>query len=57
MITIKARMGRKVSAGETWMLFHFPDSPANMITNAALDELSVQTVREAYIGILIYSIT
>lgn len=33
-----ARVGRKVSEGETWMPFHFPDSPVNMLTNAALDE-------------------
>lgn len=39
-ITAKARVGRKVSAGETWMPFHFPDSPVNMITNAALDEFA-----------------
>lgn len=31
---------RKVSEGETWMPFHFPDSPVNMITNAALDEFA-----------------
>ena len=37
-IEAKARVGRKVSQGETWMPFHFPDSPVNMITNAALDE-------------------
>jgi formate dehydrogenase major subunit len=39
-ITAKAKVGRKVSAGETWMPFHFPDSPVNMITNAALDEFA-----------------
>lgn len=39
-ITARARVGRKVSAGETWMPFHFPDSPVNMITNAALDEFA-----------------
>ena len=36
-ITATARTGRKVSEGETWMPFHFPDSPVNRITNAALD--------------------
>lgn len=39
-ITAKARIGRKVSAGETWMPFHFPDAPVNMITNAALDDFA-----------------
>lgn len=37
-ITATARVGRKVSAGETWMPFHFPDSPVNVLTNAALDD-------------------
>ena len=36
-ITATARVGRKVSEGETWMPFHFPDSPVNRLTNAALD--------------------
>lgn len=39
-ITATARVGRKVSQGETWMPFHFPDSPVNMLTNAALDEFA-----------------
>lgn len=39
-ITATARVGRKVSEGETWMPFHFPDSPVNRITNAALDEFA-----------------
>ena len=39
-ITAKARVGRKVSPGETWMPFHFPDSPVNVLTNAALDDLA-----------------
>ncbi len=33
-----ARVGDKVSAGETWMPFHFPDGNANTLTNAALDK-------------------
>ena len=33
-------MGRKVSEGETWMPFHFEDSPVNMITNAELDDIA-----------------
>lgn len=37
-ISTRARVGRKVSEGETWMPFHFPDSPVNRITNAVLDE-------------------
>lgn len=39
-ITAKARVGRKVSEDETWMPFHFPDSPANVLTNAALDDFA-----------------
>ena len=39
-ITAAARVGRKVSEGETWMPFHFPDSPVNCLTNAALDEFA-----------------
>ena len=39
-ITAAARVGRKVSEGETWMPFHFEDSPANVLTNAALDEFA-----------------
>ncbi len=33
-----ARVGEKVSPGETWMPFHFPDGNANWLTNAALDK-------------------
>ena len=39
-IEATARVGRKVSEGETWMPFHFPDSPVNVLTNAALDEFA-----------------
>ena len=39
-IEAKARVGRKVSEGETWMPFHFPDSPVNVLTNAALDDFA-----------------
>lgn len=39
-ITATTRVGRKVSEGETWMPFHFPDSPVNMLTNAALDDFA-----------------
>ena len=39
-ITATARIGRKVSEGESWMPFHFPDSPVNCLTNAALDEFA-----------------
>ena len=34
-----ARVGKKVSEGETWMPFHFPDGNANWLTNAALDPI------------------
>ena len=40
IITAVARVGRKVSEGEVWMPFHFPDSPVNRLTNAALDEFA-----------------
>ncbi|MBO6015816.1 MAG: formate dehydrogenase subunit alpha, partial [Lachnospiraceae bacterium] len=39
-ITATARVGRKVSEGETWMPFHFEDSPVNVITNAVLDDFA-----------------
>lgn len=33
-----ARVGTKVSEGETWMPFHFPDGNCNWLTNPALDK-------------------
>nr|MCR4600633.1 formate dehydrogenase subunit alpha [Clostridia bacterium] len=36
-ILTRARVGEKVSEGETWMPFHFPDGNANELTNASLD--------------------
>lgn len=33
-----ARVGTKVSPGEAWMPFHFPDGNCNWLTNAALDK-------------------
>ena len=39
-ITARAHVGKKVSEGETWMPFHFPDSPVNELTNAALDDFA-----------------
>ncbi|SDB05720.1 formate dehydrogenase subunit alpha [Eubacterium oxidoreducens] len=36
-IQTTARVGTKVSPGETWMPFHFPDGNCNWLTNAALD--------------------
>ncbi len=35
-----ARVSEKVSPGETWMPFHFPDGNANVLTNAALDKFA-----------------
>lgn len=35
-----AHVSDKVSPGETWMPFHFPDGYANILTNAALDEFA-----------------
>ncbi|MDO5328969.1 MAG: formate dehydrogenase subunit alpha [Coriobacteriia bacterium] len=37
-IKTTARVSYKVSQGETWMPFHFPDGYANILTNAALDK-------------------
>ena len=37
-ILTTARVGTKVSEGETWMPFHFPDGNCNWLTNAALDK-------------------
>jgi formate dehydrogenase major subunit len=37
-IETTARVGDKVSPGETWMPFHFPDGNCNWLTNAALDK-------------------
>jgi formate dehydrogenase major subunit len=37
-IVSTARVGEKVSQGETWMPFHFPDGNCNWLTNAALDK-------------------
>lgn len=39
-IETTARVGTKVSVGETWMPFHFPDGNANVLTNAALDKFA-----------------
>ena len=39
-INATARVGHKVHPGETWMPFHFPDSPVNRITNAVFDEFA-----------------
>lgn len=39
-ITTTARIGNKVSEGETFMPFHFTDGNANWLTNAALDEFA-----------------
>ena len=39
-IETTARVGYKVSKGESWMPFHFPDGNANWLTNAALDKFA-----------------
>jgi len=39
-IETEAHVSDKVSPGETWMPFHFPDGYANILTNAALDEFA-----------------
>ena len=39
-IQTTAVVGTKVSPGETWMPFHFPDGNANWLTNAALDKFA-----------------
>ncbi|MBQ8006147.1 MAG: formate dehydrogenase subunit alpha, partial [Lachnospiraceae bacterium] len=40
-ITATARVGRKVSEGETWMPFHFSYSTVNVLTNSALEEFAI----------------
>jgi formate dehydrogenase major subunit len=40
VIHATARVSDKVSVGETWMPFHFPDGNANVLTNAALDKFA-----------------
>lgn len=37
-IETTARIGTRVSPGETWMPFHFADGAVNELTNAALDQ-------------------
>lgn len=39
-IDATAHVGNKVYPGETWMPFHFPDSPVNRITHAVFDEFA-----------------
>lgn len=39
-IETTARVSDKVSPGETWMPFHFPDGYANILTNGALDDFA-----------------
>ena len=39
-VVSKARVGDKVSVGETWMPFHFSDAFANVLTNAVLDKFA-----------------
>lgn len=39
-IITTARVGRKISPGEAFMTFHFPDGNVNRITNSATDELA-----------------
>ena len=39
-IETTAVVGTKVSPGETWMPFHFPDGNCNWLTNAALDKFA-----------------
>ena len=35
-----ARVGKKVSPGESFMTFHFPDGNANILTNAVYDDIA-----------------
>lgn len=39
-IETTARVGTKVSPGETWIPFHFQDGNANWLTNVALDKFA-----------------
>lgn len=37
-VLTNAAVGTRVSPGETWMPFHYPDASTNNLTNAALDQ-------------------
>ncbi len=39
-LTVKANVGEKVQPGRLWMPFHFPDSPTNILTNSAFDNIT-----------------
>ena len=39
-LTTTARVGKKVSPGESFMTFHFPDGNANKLTNAVYDNIA-----------------
>ena len=39
-LVVKASVGERVKAGRLWMPFHFPDAPANVLTNDAFDDIT-----------------
>ena len=39
-LTVKANFGDKVMAGRLWMPFHYPESPTNVLTNSAFDNIT-----------------
>ena len=39
-LTVKANVGDKVMAGRLWMPFHYPESPTNVLTNSAFDNIT-----------------
>ncbi|MDP1854137.1 MAG: formate dehydrogenase subunit alpha [Candidatus Omnitrophota bacterium] len=39
-LTVKANVGEKVRRGRLWMPFHYPDSPTNLLTNSAFDDIT-----------------
>ncbi len=39
-LVVKAHVGDKVKPGRLWMPFHYPDSPTNILTNSAFDNIT-----------------
>lgn len=39
-LVVKANVGEKVKPGRLWMPFHYPDSPTNILTNSAFDNIT-----------------
>ncbi len=39
-LVVKAHVGEKVMPGRLWMPFHYPESPTNILTNSAFDDVT-----------------